>query len=290
MRSETEMMELILLTAKQDDRIRAVIMNGSRTNPNVKKDIFQDYDIVYLVRKIESFTRDHSWVDVFGERIMMQLPEEKVLPPADGSGRFPYLMQFMDGNRIDLTLISVGKMDELLQRDSLSVLLLDKDGLVGSLPPSSDRDYWIRKPTAKEFADLCNEFWWIGLNISKGLWRQELTYAMFMHEQINRNVMIKMMEWKIGIETGFTKSAGKFGKDMRNYLAEEEWEQFRSTYSDADFENIWEALFTMCDLFRKTAVMVAGQLGYDYPYEDDKRVTAFLKHVRNLPADAMSIY
>ncbi|PWW28941.1 aminoglycoside 6-adenylyltransferase [Cytobacillus oceanisediminis] len=290
MRSETEMMELILSAAKQDERIRAVIMNGSRTNPNVKKDIFQDYDIVYLVRKIESFTRDHSWVDVFGERIMMQLPEEKVLPPADGSGRFPYLMQFMDGNRIDLTLISVGKMDELLQRDSLSVLLLDKDGLVGPLPPSSDRDYWIKKPTAQEFADLCNEFWWISLNISKGLWRREITYAMFMHEQINRNVLIKMMEWKIGIQTDFTKSAGKFGKYMTDFLPEEEWEQFRLTYSDADFDNIYKALFIMCDLFRKTAMEVAQQLCFDYPYEDDKRVTAFLKHVRNLPPDAKSIY
>ncbi len=290
MRSETEMMELILSTAQNDERIRAVIMNGSRANPKVKKDIFQDYDIVYVVRDIGSFTRDHSWVDVFGDRIMMQLPEEKVLPPADGAGRFPYLMQFRDGNRIDLTLIPVKKMEKLLAHDSLSVLLLDKDGLIGSMPPSTDRDYWIKKPTAQEFADLCNEFWWISMNISKGLWRKELPYAMFMHEQINRNVLIRMMEWKIGIETNFSKSAGKFGKYMPDFLAGEEWEQFEATYSNADFNSIWNALFTMCGLFRKNAVEVAEKLQFEYPFEDDKRVTAFLKHVRNLPADATSIY
>ena len=33
------MMELILRTAKEDARIRVVYMNGSRTNPNVPKDI-----------------------------------------------------------------------------------------------------------------------------------------------------------------------------------------------------------------------------------------------------------
>ncbi len=68
--------------AEQDERIRAVLLSGSRTNPNVKKDRFQDFDIVYLVEDIDSFTSDHSWVNIFGERIMMQMPEAKVMPPA----------------------------------------------------------------------------------------------------------------------------------------------------------------------------------------------------------------
>lgn len=52
MRNEKEMLDLILRTAVNDPEIRAVYMNGSRTNPNVKKDIFQDYDIVYVVNEI----------------------------------------------------------------------------------------------------------------------------------------------------------------------------------------------------------------------------------------------
>lgn len=55
MRSEKEMFDLILGVAKQDERIRAVYMNGSRANPNAKKDIFQDYDIVYVVKETASF-------------------------------------------------------------------------------------------------------------------------------------------------------------------------------------------------------------------------------------------
>ena len=46
MRTEEQMMKLILDTAKEDERILAVYMNGSRTNPNAPKDIFQDYDII----------------------------------------------------------------------------------------------------------------------------------------------------------------------------------------------------------------------------------------------------
>lgn len=51
MRTEQEMFNLILSIAENDERIRAVVMNGSRANPNVVKDIFQDYDIVYVVNK-----------------------------------------------------------------------------------------------------------------------------------------------------------------------------------------------------------------------------------------------
>lgn len=48
MRIEKEMFDLILGVAQKDERIRAVYMNGSRTNSNAPKDIFQDYDIVYF--------------------------------------------------------------------------------------------------------------------------------------------------------------------------------------------------------------------------------------------------
>lgn len=73
MRSEKEMIDLILDTARKDERIRAVYMNGSRTNPNAPKDLFQDYDIVYVVRETLPFIKDTTWIDRFGERLYMQL-------------------------------------------------------------------------------------------------------------------------------------------------------------------------------------------------------------------------
>ena len=66
MRTENEMYSLILEVAKNDDRIKAVYMNGSRANENVPKDMFQDYDIVYVVEETQSFIEDKDWVRVFG--------------------------------------------------------------------------------------------------------------------------------------------------------------------------------------------------------------------------------
>ena len=55
MRTEREMTALILGVAEQDARVRAVFMNDSRANPNAPRDIFQDYDIVYVVEETASF-------------------------------------------------------------------------------------------------------------------------------------------------------------------------------------------------------------------------------------------
>ncbi|MDO5156376.1 MAG: aminoglycoside 6-adenylyltransferase [Eubacteriales bacterium] len=76
MRSEQEIMDLILEIAQKDDKIKAVYMNGSRTNPNVPKDIFQDYDIVYVVTDTKPYIEDKGWPDRFGEVWFMQYPDE----------------------------------------------------------------------------------------------------------------------------------------------------------------------------------------------------------------------
>ncbi|AUJ25366.1 aminoglycoside 6-adenylyltransferase [Virgibacillus dokdonensis] len=283
MRTEQEMMQLILQTAQQDERIQAVVLNGSRANPNVEKDMFQDYDIVYVVKNMASFTSNHSWVDVFGDRVMMQMPEGKVTPPPENKGHFVYLMQFKDGNRLDLTLIPEEKLASFQPFDSLSVLLMDKDQLIGELPPPSERDYYIQRPTEQAYADKCNEFWWICLNISKGLWREEITYTMFMYEQINRNVLMQMIDWYIGVKTNFLVSAGKLGKYYPNYLDEEDWEKYRKTYScGKDVDRIWEALFTMCDLFTKLSKHVAHTLDFAFQQEDVTNVMMYMRRIRKL--------
>jgi hypothetical protein len=78
MRNETGIKNLIIDFAKHDDRVNAVLLNGSRANPNIKPDQLQDFDIVFLVDKLESFTKDNSWTNIFGETIIFQLPDGRI--------------------------------------------------------------------------------------------------------------------------------------------------------------------------------------------------------------------
>ncbi|MDP2870950.1 MAG: aminoglycoside 6-adenylyltransferase, partial [Bacillota bacterium] len=232
MRSEQAMFDLILGIARDDPRIRAVIMNGSRASPSAPKDCFQDFDIVYVVTETASLLADHSLPGRFGELMIMQMPEAMGDPLCKGDGRFVYLMQFTDGNRVDLTLLPVTHVAGM-ERDSQNVLLLDKDGLIEPFPPSSDAHYLPKPPTPKQFADCCNEFWWVGPYVAKGLWRDELTYAMSMLE-IVRNQLTRMLTWHAGARTGFARSIGKSGKYLRRYLEPELWDMLIGTYPRAE--------------------------------------------------------
>ena len=205
MRSEQEMLELIVSTAANDARIRAVIMNGSRTNPCARQDIFQDFDIVYLVTDVGPFRNDHAWINRFGELMILQMPKAMEDPPALNDENFSYLMQFTDGNRIDLTLFPIAKLHEF-GRDSLSSLLLDKDGIIEPFPASSESDYLPIPPSAKAFSDCCNEFWWVCPYVAKGLWREEIIYAKHMLDQVIREQLMKMLTWHMGVKTQFLRS------------------------------------------------------------------------------------
>ena len=289
MRSEREMLDLILRTASEDERIRVVMMNGSRANPNAPRDPFQDFDIVYLVTDMAPYVNNPEWARRFGEMMVMQMPEAMQDPPPSEDSGFGYLMQFSDGNRIDLGIYPLEKLDEHLS-DSESVLLLDKDGIVPALPQPSDRDYLPHPPTAKAFADCCNEFWWVSTYVAKGLWRREFTYARAMLDGPVREQLMKVLTWKIGIQTGFARNPGKNGKYIQRHLEPAVWNQLLSTYADGSFEHTWDALFAMCDLFRQSALPIAAQYAFDYPDEDDQRVSAHLRHVHALPGDAKEIY
>jgi len=289
MRSEQEMLDLILSTARGDERIRAAVLNGSRANPNAPRDIFQDFDVVYFVTEAAPFRHNRAWVRRFGELMILQEPEDMREAPPGEHEAFSTLMQFTDGNRIDLWIVPLEQRAAFLD-DSLSLLLLDKDGILPPFAPPDESSYRPRPPAARAFADCCNEFWWVCPYAAKGLWREEITYARAMLDEVLREQLMKMLAWHIGVQTGFSAYPGKNGKYFKKYLQPELWELLLKTYADADCGHTWEALDAMCRLFRTAALQVAGHFGFEYPQGDDERVADHLRHVRSLPRDAEEMY
>jgi len=290
MRTEQEMFDLILNTAKKDDRIRAVLMNGSRANPNVIKDIFQDYDIVYLVTETKSFREEKSWIDQFGERLYMQYPEENSYYQNDVENCYGWLIQFTDGNRLDLHVCTLSYVLKDVNGDRLCKILLDKDRCLPDMPEGTDEDYWIRKPTENQFLDTCNEYWWCLNNVAKGLWREEVPYVMDMLNYYVRPQLIRLLGWEIGFETSFSISIGKSGKYMYRWLEREKWNAFLKTYPSGVVKDIWKAVFIMCDLFDGIAKKVSRIMKVKYNEIEAKNSLKFLKDVYFLPKDAKEIY
>jgi aminoglycoside 6-adenylyltransferase len=283
MRNSDEMIALIVGVAASDDRIRAVLLNGSQANPRIKKDPLQDFDITYIVTQLYAFTADRSWIDVFGKRRILQLPNAMQLGNNNAPGKsrpsFTYLMLLEDGNRIDLTLYPAEERNKRFKRDSLTVVLLDKDQRYTNVLPPSDIDYYIQRPTEQAFREACNEFWWVSTYVAKALWRHEIIYAKELLETIVRTMFLQIIEWHIGVRTNFSVSIGNGGKHMQEYVPASLYQQILATYPDAQATSIWKALFTMTALFRELAVDVAAARHFVYNNEEDQNVTAYLEWI-----------
>jgi aminoglycoside 6-adenylyltransferase len=105
-----------------------------------------------------------------------------------------------------------------------------------------------------------------------------------------REQLLKMLRWYFGVQTGFQKSPGKLGKYLKGQIGADLWALLERTYSDSQLDNIWEALFSMDDLFRQVAKAVANCFQFNYPEQDDVNVSRYVRHIRRLPRDATEIF
>lgn len=284
MRTEKEIFETIYKIAENDENILAVYLNGSRANPNVPKDIYRDYDIVFAVDDIHPFLNNNDFLKLFGEPAIISRPDLNDVNfglSADFEKSFTYLMLFKDGTRIDLRLLTKEKVNEEYKNDSLTIPLVDKNNILPKIPPSNDKIYHIKRPSSGEYEACCNEFWWSLNNIAKGIARDELPYAMEMFNSCTREMLNKMIEWYIGINTDFSVSAGKMGKYFKKYLPSGLYDMYKKTYSDSSYDNLWASVFVACDLFRITAKFVSCHLNYEYNENDDKNITEYITKVKN---------
>ncbi|KAF1296806.1 aminoglycoside adenylyltransferase [Enterococcus sp. JM4C] len=264
MRTEAEMMQQIIDIARRRPEILAVGMNGSRTNRRAPKDQFQDYDIVYVVNDLAKLLADRSWLDEFGERLIMQTPEEMALFAPSLGKRFTFLMQFTDDTRIDLMLCPLSEVENWLKEDRLIEIIYDPSHILPAVPRATDKDYWVQKPTNREFSDCCNEFWWVSTYVVKGLFRKELAYArdhLYMHCY---QELLRLFSWQIGEETHYSLSVGKNYKYLSRYLSEAENQALDNLLDLRTEDSCWRSLCNMEALFHQTAEKYAETSGLRY--------------------------
>ena len=256
MRAETEMLDLILQTAKTL-QVKAVAMSGSRTNQNAPKDEFQDYDVVYVVDDFDNLTSDLSWLDYFGKRIIEQ---EVVL-----DHRRLYLMLFEDGNRIDLTLCPKDHIQEWVDSEAGFTVLEDPEHLFEPYSQNLER-YWTSPATETNFVKSCNEFWWVSAYVVKGICRKQVIYATDHLYGICQQELLKILAWQVASEKGEV-DIGKNYKYLFNYLPAEQKKEFSDLLDFSSIDKITQSLLATMQLFHREAQRLAQKLGFDYDKE-----------------------
>lgn len=277
MRTQQEMLELILNVAQKDARIRCVALWGSRADPDWTPDEYADFDIVFFVTDLSPYDQNMEWIrDQFGPPAICQMPEPDA--PIKGPGpRFVCLMLFSDGNRIDLT-VQVLPVTDLGEP---AVILEDKDGTAAlGLKPGGNL-WQVKPPDQKIFHDCCNEFWWCLNNVAKGILRDQLPYAMGMLNGYVRPMLDQVIQWQIGIQTDFSGSPGKLGKHFGKYLNADLYGRYLSTYPPAEAKAIWEAVFEACALFAELAGNAARFFGFTYRESEEINMLNYLEMMQD---------
>lgn len=286
MRSEHEMMRAIIDTAKADDRVLAAYLKGSRTNPLVPKDIYRDYDVMYVVRETGSFRADTSWMNRFGTVVLKQEQDddfgygERFGLRSDYAGSYSWLLLFDDGNRIDIGVETLPVMERGNNRNKLFLPLLDKVGCLPQLPPPTDEEFYIKKPSEKRYRGCCNEFYWCLCDVAKGIARDELPFAMTTYNTLVRPMLETMLDWYIGAGADYRVSSGKMHKYLKKYLPVQFYEAYVKTYPDGDYQHIWQAVEQARQLFRTVALLVAEHLGVHYPEHEEQAAMMYMERVR----------
>ena len=161
-------------------------------------------------------------------------------------------------------------------------MLVDKDHLTDGLRSPTYRAYIPARPTNEAYQTVIQDFFSDAPYVAKCLWRDELLPAKWCLDfDMKHNYLRPVLEWRMERDHGWLVPTGALGKGLKKRLPSEIWTQLERTYVGAGIADNWEALFRTMALFREVALEVADDLGYAYPHELDRGVTAYVQSIRD---------
>jgi aminoglycoside 6-adenylyltransferase len=283
MKTEEQVLAQIKAWADQWDNVRAVVLTSSRADPHRTTDDLSDYDLDVHVRDVESVMADDSWLDAFGS-IIVRWPLRP--QPTFDEEWVTQLALFEDGVRIDFQFTE-SRHDEVIGTDTTYRFLVDKDGMSGRSLVPSIQSIATGPPTREAFDARLNAFWWDIQYVAKALHRGELNYAKFVLDaDIRFEKALPLMRWYAGMQHDWSVDVGVYGRWVHKYVDPKTWERYLKTFSGADVDDNWRALFATIELVRDLGTRIANNLEFEYPHEVDTAVTAYLRRIAELDSES----
>jgi aminoglycoside 6-adenylyltransferase len=266
-----------------NENIRAALLTSTRARPDASPDRWSDYDVILVVRQAEPLLDDRSWIEHFGDVVVAYWdPLETLDSGFLGSGN---VVQYGGELKIDFTFWPMEHLASMTEPDpELDAgyrVLVDKDQVTSALPPASYRSYRLMPPDAERFASVVNDFY-VGVPyVVKCLLRDDPLPGRWVLDYDMRFVYLQpMLEWMAGVHRGWGSSVGVHGKGLNRHLPPEIWQEVERTFAPLTTEATWDALLTMCDLFRTCGELVADTLGYTFDHALHERVMAHAHWMR----------
>ena len=181
MRTEKEIIDSVLALARKDEGVRAVI----RTDLLPVREYLHSCNFIFVVSDIGRYEGD-VFRNCLGERILLFRADRRY--PEMFPGAKAHLMVFGDGTTIVIQAMdreaflaryNAGQGPQDAWTGDTYQKLLDKDDLLTMDDRLEERQTLFSEiPTQAEFADICDEFWWVMKTLAEFTLRKELPAAM----------------------------------------------------------------------------------------------------------------
>jgi aminoglycoside 6-adenylyltransferase len=284
---EQKILKRLIQWAGQQESIRAMLLYSSRANSQAPVDVFSDYDILLAVTDVQRFHEDDGWLEDFG-RVLVVF--RNPIGQEHGFECFGFITHYQEGVKIDYSFYPADYLtwaasqarlpDDL---DNGYLILLDKDRLTEGLQPPTYHAYLPAPPSEAKYRAVIDEFFNDAIYVAKHLWRDNLFSVKLSLDHIMKfNCLRQMLEWRMGIDKGWSVKPGAYGKGLKRLVEPETWVGLEATYVGAGRDENWQALFKTIELFRQAALEVGERLGYEYPVEMDQQVVAYLESIQSL--------
>jgi len=280
-------LDQLIQWAEQQPSVRAMLLTSTRAVPGAPTDLFSDYDVILVLRDIQPFHSERAWQEAFGR--VLALYRDPLIPDR-GLEHSAYVTQFEDGLKIDFSLWPVERLKQIVAEPQLPAeldagyqILLDKDHLTDALKPPGYKAYIPTPPAEAEYQEVLEVFFLEAIYVAKLLWRDDLMAAKHVLDgYMKQEHLLPMLQWHVETEHQWSVKPGPYGRGLKRRLRPDLWAWLERSYTGAEVEANWAALFETIGLMRCVAEEVAERLGYHYPEDLERRVMAYVQKIRNL--------
>jgi ABC-type multidrug transport system fused ATPase/permease subunit len=173
---ERAVIKRLIHWAEKHDSIRAMLLYGSRANPEAVVDIFSDYDVLLAVSNVRRFYTDDRWLNDFG-RVLVVF--RNPIGFHHGFESFGFITHYVDGVKVDYGFYPVEYLVLAAQEPKLPddldngyIVLFDKDHLTAELKPVTYTAYIPCPLTEQEYVALIEEFFNDSAYVAKHLFKE----------------------------------------------------------------------------------------------------------------------
>lgn len=251
-----EVIESIVGWAKQDHRVTAVILTGSRGRAE-RVDRFSDIDVELIGPQPQHLASDDGWISHVGQPMVML--------PFDEHDLTTRLVVLPRGRKVDFSLWPETRLKDMVEHglddlyDRGYTVLVDKTGLSEGLPDATRIPQVSPRPDQAEFARLESEFWFEATQVAVYLARRDL-WVVKHRENTMHNCLLTMLEWSAQFDKSDPRFTWHIGHHMDEWLSPFDYTAAGDVFTRFDVEDTIRGVTSAMDLFERTTAAAASSL------------------------------